>query len=190
MNDPDDQPAGEVTRLLRSFSAGDDSESERLMALVYDSLRELARKHLASERRNHTLQPTALVNEAYLKLVGQTRVEWKGRAHFLNVASTAIRRILIDHARSRARHKRGGDAIRVTLADDSAATEAKDADLLDLDRALQELEKIDELDHRIVMLRYFGGVSVEEIATALDIGERTVQRRWTFTRAWLHRRLS
>jgi RNA polymerase sigma factor (TIGR02999 family) len=195
MNGAPEEPAGEVTRLLQGLGRADAAglppeAAERLMGLVYDSLHELARRHLRSERPDHTLQPTALVNEAYLKLVEQRRVDWQGRAHFLNVASQAIRRILVDHARARGRQKRGGEAVRVTLADDAAATAAKDADLLDLDRVLEELERQDELDHRIVMLRYFGGLSAEETARALGIGERTVQRRWTFVRSWLHSRLA
>lgn len=178
-----------MTRLLRDLSHLEADNHERLLELVYDALHDLAARHLRRERRDHTLQPTALVHEAYLRLVGQDRVEWKGRAHFLSVASRAIRRILVDHARGRNRQKRGGDAIRVTMGDVSASEPGRDVDVLDLDRALEALEREDALDHSIVMLRFFAGLNVEETARALGIGVRTVERRWAFARAWLYGRL-
>lgn len=190
MNEEVPSVPGEVTRILRRLADGETADRERLMELVYNAMHDLARAHLRGERRDHTLQPTALVHEAYVKLVDQHSARWQDRGHFMSVASQAIRRILVDHARARNRLKRGGDVARVTLSDGDAAAATRDVDLLDLDRALQELERDDELDHRIVMLKFFGGLATAEIAAALDIGERTVRRRWAFARSWLFRRLS
>ena len=190
MNDRPKEEPGEVTRLLHRLSEGDSEDRERLMGLVYQALHNLAQAHLKGERQNHTLQPTALVHEAYLKLVGQQNTDWKDRGHFMSVASQAIRRILVDHARARNRLKRGGDAVRVTLKDGDAFAATQDVNLLDLDQALEALEQEDALDHQIVMLKFFGGLAEAEIARALDIGERTVRRRWAFTRSWLFQRLS
>jgi RNA polymerase sigma factor (TIGR02999 family) len=166
---------------------------EELLLLVYPELRRLARSYLRRERRGHTLQTTALVHEAYERLVDQSRVSWQGRTHFKAVAAQVMRRVLIDHARKRARLKRGGDWQRVTLANVAApgVGGALDLDeLVALDRALTKLAAVDEREARVVELRYFAGMSAEEIASFLDVSQRSVQRDWTHARAWLKRELS
>jgi RNA polymerase sigma-70 factor (ECF subfamily) len=158
-----------------------------LFPLVYDQLREIARVYLSRERRGHTLQPTALVHEAYLKLADQNRVQWQGKSHFLAVAATAMRRILVNHAKAHRALKRGGDLARLAL--DEALTEAQErsGDLIALDEALGELEHIDTEQVRIVELRFFGGLTALEAAEVLGISERTVFRQWLMARAWLKR---
>jgi RNA polymerase sigma factor (TIGR02999 family) len=158
--------------------------------LVYDQLREIARVYLARERSGHTLQPTALVHEAYLKLADQTRVKWQGKSHFLAVAATAMRRILVNHAKAHKALKRGGDLARLAL--DEALTEAQErsGDLLALDEAMCELERIDMEQVRIVELRFFGGLTALEAAEVLGISERTVFRQWLMARAWLRGRVA
>ncbi len=177
----------EVTGLLVRASGGDASATEELFPLVYDQLRILASRHLASERIGHTLQPTALVNEAYLRLVGPEDVTWENRAHFFGAAAQAIRRILIEHARSRGRAKRGGDAERVALEDFEGQTQGATLDILDLHDSLQRLESMDATKARVVELRYFGGLSLDETARMLGVSVPTVSRHWEFARAWLHR---
>ena len=180
----------EVTRMLREWSEGDSEAPARLMPLVYDELRRLARQRMSRESPENTLQATALVHEAYLRLVDQTRVSWQNRAHFYAVAASMMRRVLIDHARTRATEKRGGASVRLSLEDVQAPLEQRASDLVALDEALQQLAKIDERKARVVEMRFFGGLSEEEIATVLDISRRTVLREWKTARLWLYRELS
>lgn len=162
---------------------------DRLLPLAYDELRRIAQDCLGGERPGHTLDATALVHEAYLKLVGQQDVHWQNRAHLLGVAAQAIRRILVDHARGKARDKRGGRFRRVTLSGVGSSA-APELDLLDLDDALERLAAIDERDARIVEMRYFAGLSLDEIAATFGISERTVRRQWNYAKTWLFRELS
>jgi RNA polymerase sigma factor (TIGR02999 family) len=167
--------------------------AEQLMPLVYEELRRLARGFMARESRDHTLQPTALVNEAYLRLVDQSRVDWRGRSHFRAVGARVMRRILIDHARRRGGLKRGGDLQRVTLGDSILSPPDPDVDLpelLALNDALDELARLDERQARVVELRFFGGLTTVEIAETLGVSERTVADDWKHGRAWLKRELS
>lgn len=180
----------EVTQILHEWSGGDRDAPERLMPFVYDELRRLARSFLARERAGHTLQPTALVNEAYLRLVDQTRVNWQSRAHFYGVAASMMRRVLIDHARSHAAGKRGGTAIRLSLDDLQIPLEERAAGLLALDEALVRLAEVDERKSRVVELRFFAGIGEEEIADLLGVSVRTVLRDWKTARLWLYRELS
>jgi len=180
----------DVTDLLLRFREGDDEVRERLLELVYDELRRVAGAQLRSERRDHTLQPTALVNEAYLRIVDQTRVQWQNRAHFFAVAARLMRRVLVDHARARGAVKRGGGLRPVRIESAEPAGGAPDVDLVDLDRALERLQERDERMARVVELRYFAGLGVEETAEALDLSPATVKREWTTARAWLHRELT
>ena len=180
----------EVTRILVEIEEGDETAFERLLKAVYPDLRQLAARHLKGERLNHTLQPTALLNEAYLKLVDQRNNDWRSRDHFLAVASTAMRRILLHHARDRAAQKRGGDRNRISRFDlDSVFTE-KAEDLIALDDALERLAEFDEQGARIVELRFFGGLDVEETSRVLDVSKRTVERSWRLSRAWLRSQIS
>ena len=188
-----DEPAGDFTRLLKRASGGDRRDVDALLAAIYDDVRRLAVGQLKGERRDHTLQPTALVHEAYLKLIEQRSTDWKDRAHFFAVASRIIRRILVDHAREKNALKRGGSGgggQRVSLEGVDAAAPQADVDLVALDDALQELAELSERQARIVELRYFGGLTVPEVAAALGLGARTVDREWQAARAWLFCRLS
>lgn len=183
-------PEGEVTRLLLAWNAGDHSALERLMPLVYDELRRLAELHFRRERVGHTLQPTAVVHEAYFRLVDQTRVTWKNRGHFFAVASQAMRRILVDHARARAADKRGGGEKRVTLQNvEAPADPVEELDLLALDEALTRLKVLDGGQAQIVELRFFGGLSIEETAEALETSASSVKREFRSAKAWLYREL-
>jgi RNA polymerase sigma-70 factor, ECF subfamily len=180
-----------VTMLLARASDGDAKATGELFPLVYDELRSLAAQHLAGERVNHTLQATALVNEAYLRLVGPGDVTWQNRAHFFGAAARAIRRILTDHARSKNRLKRGGgDGKRVPLDTLDLAAKQPAEDILALDEALERLTSMDPEKARVVELRYFAGLSLEETAQALGVSVPTVSRHWEFARVWLHRELS
>jgi RNA polymerase sigma factor (TIGR02999 family) len=179
----------DVTQVLEELAKGDRRAADKLLPLVYDEFRALARHYLAQERMNHTLQPTALVHEAYMKLVDQTRVDWQGKSHFFAVAAQAMRRILVDHARSRQREKRGGGRARVVLDEAVALSPQKDEDVLALDEALEKLARLDARQAKVVELRFFGGLSVEEVAEALGVSKRTVEGDWTFARAWLSREL-
>ena len=161
-----------------------------LLPLVYDELRALARGYLSRERRGHTLQPTALVHEAFLRLVDQTRIDWKGRAHFFAVGARMMRRVLVDSARKHKSQKRGGEWHRVTLADDVLGKELAVEEVLALDGALDRLAELDERQARVVELRFFGGFRVEEVARLLEVSKRTVEGDWTHARAWLRRRLA
>jgi RNA polymerase sigma factor (TIGR02999 family) len=179
----------DVTQVLEQIRNGDERAADKLLPLVYDEFRALARHYLAQERANHTLQPTALVHEAYMKLVDQSRVDWQGRSHFFAVAAQAMRRILVDHARSRQREKRGGGRARVVLDEAVALSPQKDEDVIALDEALEQLAKLDPRQAKVVELRFFGGLSVEEVAHTLGVSKRTVEGDWTFARAWLSREL-
>lgn len=159
--------------------------AEKLLPMVYDELRDLAANYLRSERANHTLQPTALVHEAYLKLVDQSRVDWQGRTHFYAVSAAAMRRILIDHARTRGRHKRGGDWRRVLLDDVNVADGQDVVNAVALDSALESLQVLDSNQARIVELRFFGGLTVEEVAHVLGVSKRKIEGEWTHAKAWL-----
>ncbi len=184
MTKPDDT---DLTALLAAAGAGDRAAAERILPLVYDELRAQAEHFLSRERRGHTLQPTALVHEAYLRLAEQTRVRWKSRVHFLAVAATMMRRILVNHARDRARQKRGGgQALRLTLREDAAVESARELDLVALDEALARLGALDPGQARLVELRFFAGMTIEEAANVLGISERTAQRDWAMAKAWLH----
>ena len=178
-----------VTELLVLWREGDREAGERLMAVVYQDLRRRAAGFLRRERGGHTLQPTALVHEAYLRLAEQDRVVWQNRAHFLAVAASMMRRVLVDHARRQKAHKRGGSGTRVTLDESFSPVAPRSLDFLALDEALAELAALDEQQARIIELRAFGGLSVEETAEVLKISSATVKRHWSFSLAWLHRRL-
>jgi RNA polymerase sigma-70 factor (ECF subfamily) len=178
-----------VTQLLRAAASGQRSDVDALMAAIYDDLRRLAVGQMRSERDDHTLQPTALVHEAYLKLIDQRFTEWKDRVHFFAVASRIIRRILVDHAREKLAAKRGGNNERVLLDEIELAAPSDRVDLVTLDDALSELAGIDAIQAQIVEMRYFGGLAIEEIAEALDIGKRSVDRHWQTAKAWLCFRL-
>jgi RNA polymerase sigma factor (TIGR02999 family) len=179
-------PAGDVTRLLDAAAAGSSAALGEVLPLVYEELRGLAAAYLVGERAGHTLQPTALVHEAYLRLAAQRSAGWHGRAQFLGVAAQAMRRVLVDHARTRGRVKRGGGAQRTGLDEAVESLEASAGDLLTLDEALARLAAIDPQKSRVVELRFFAGASVEETAEIVGISARTVERDWAMARAWLH----
>src|SRR5438128_5157520 len=164
---PPASPPGDVTRLLLAWSQGDTKALEELIPLVYDELHRLAEQHLLRERAGHTLQPTAVVHEAYLKLVDQKRVTWKNRGHFFAVAAQAMRRLLVDHARARGREKRGGAATRVSLEEANPSVPAREADVIALDQALEKLAALDSTQARVVELHYFGGLTADETAEVL-----------------------
>lgn len=179
-----------LTQLLRATASGDRSQLDALMSAIYQDLHRLARKHMKVERDDHTLQPTALVHEAYMRLINQHSTDWKDRVHFFAIASRIIRRILVDHARERGAAKRGGDVRRIPLDGINPVAEVAGVDLLALDEALHELGEIDSQQAKIVELRYFSGLTVEEVAELLGIGKRTVDREWQCAKAWLFCRLS
>jgi RNA polymerase sigma factor (TIGR02999 family) len=178
-----------VTGLLRAWHEGDERAFEALIPLVYDELRQIARRHLGRERGGHTLQPTALVNEAYLRLVDARQVEWRDRLHFFAIASRIMRRVLVDAARARRASKRGHGAPAVALDPDRVAAAGRAPDLVALDDALEALSIVDARKGRVVELRVFAGLSVDEIADALDISSDTVTRDWQFATSWLRREL-
>jgi RNA polymerase sigma factor (TIGR02999 family) len=181
---------GEVTRILANLADGDRHDVDRLLAIVYDELRVIAEASFRRERADHTLQPTALVHDAFLRLVGQEQIAWRSRSHFFAAAAGVIRRILVDHARGRAALKRGGgNQRRLTLSAVGAAEPMDVVDLLALEDALARLGEIDARLARIVELRYYGGLTVEEVAEVLAIGKRTVDREWQTARTWLYRAL-
>ncbi len=180
----------ELTALLKRASAGDNKAVSRLLPLVYADLKRRAGGALRGSRPGHTLQATALVHEAFLKLIDQTRVDWQGRAHFFAIASQLMRRVLVDHARARARVKRGGREVRVELDETVATiTTTNDADVLEIDRALEQLREEDPQQADLVMMRFFGGLSVEECAEVLGISKRSAEAEWTMAKAWLRREL-
>jgi len=180
----------DVTQLLVNWNNGDQAALNQLLPLVNDELRRLARHYLRRESPGHTLQPTALVNEAYLRLIDQRQVQWQNRAHFFGIAAQLMRRILVDHARRHAYAKRGGGAIQVSFDEGMAVTEAKAAELLAVHEALEKLNAMDARKGRIVELRFFGGLNLDETAEVLGISSPTVQREWRAAKAWLHRILT
>lgn len=193
MDDAHPHSPAEITRLLQEWQDGDRHALDRLIPLVYHELRVIASRHVRREWRDGALHTTALVNEAYLKLVGQRDGDWQNRAHFFAIAAQVMRRILLDDARRALREKRGGSAARVALEDvaPTAADSAVDVvDLLALDRALVELEQLDPHQARVVELRFFGGLTVEETASVLRISPATVKREWAVAKGWLHRALN
>ena len=181
--------AESLTGMLQAWAKGDLEARDRLLPIVYGELRKQAARQLRGERAGHTLQPTALVHEVYLKLAQPRRVPWENRAEFFAAAAQAMRRILVDHARKRAAVKRAGKWTRIELADDVAFQGQRELDLLALDDALDSLAELDPRHARIVELRFFGGLSVPETASVLKISTATVKRDWSYARAWLHRRL-
>lgn len=180
----------EVTKLLRAWTAGDQNALEKLTPLVYEQLHRVAQHHMAGQRPGHTLQTTALVNEVYLKLVDCNRVDWQDRAHFVAVSAQLMRRILIDFARSRGYQKRGGNVVRLSLDEAPSVSSEPDADLVALDDALKALAEVDGRKSKVVELRFFGGLSIEETAEVLKVSTETVVRDWRLARAWLLRELS
>ncbi|HYV40572.1 MAG TPA: sigma-70 family RNA polymerase sigma factor [Thermoanaerobaculia bacterium] len=187
---PPPSPPGEVTRLLVAWSRGDAKALEDLIPLVYDELRRLAERHLSREAPGHTLQPTAVVHEAYLRLVDQKRVTWKNRGHFFAVAAQTMRRLLVDHARRRDAEKRGGTQTRVPLEEAVRSTPPRDADVIALDRALEKLAALDATQARVVELRYFGGLTLDETADVLGTSPSSIGRAFRLAKAWLYRELS
>ena len=182
-------PSGKVTRLLLDWSAGNESALAALLPLVYEELRTMAARHLRMERQAHTLQRTALVHEAFLRLVDQKQVDWQNRSQFFSLASQIMRRVLVDHARKHLSSKRGGGAERLNLDDIEASalmlTEDVRVDLGAIDQALKRLEEMDPRQGKLVELRFFGGLSIEDTADVLDISPATVKREWVSARAWL-----
>ena len=185
-----DEIRSEVSQLLQHWRSGDPKALDDLLPLVYKELRRLARSQLRRERSDHTLQSAALVNEAYLRLVGMKAPQWESRNHFFAIAATVMRQVLVDYARRRRAGKRGDGIFRVSVSEASEKSRQADVDVIALDEALQALTKIDPRQARVVELRFFGGLSLEEISNALQIGPATVQRDWTAARAWLHREMS
>jgi RNA polymerase sigma factor (TIGR02999 family) len=181
--------ADNLTGLLTEWRRGDKAALETLTPLVYDELRRMAHHYMQSEREGHTLQTTALVNEAYLRLADQQKIEWQNRAHFFAVTAHVMRHILIDHARRRHYAKRGGEAQQVPMEEASVMSQPRAAELVALDEALDELAKLDPRKSRVVELRYFGGLSLEETAEVLEVSPITVRRDWRAAKAWLYRRM-
>jgi RNA polymerase sigma factor (TIGR02999 family) len=179
----------EITQQLIAWSNGDTAALENLIPAVYQELRRMADRCLRGENSEHSLQPTALVHEAYLRLIDQTRVEWHNRAHFFGVAAQMMRRILIDHAKAKHRAKRGGAARKLSLEEIANYTHERASELVALDEALQMLAEMDERKSRIVELRYFGGLTVEETAQVLGVSDKTVMRDWNLAKAWLYQQL-
>ena len=184
MTDVNPGPSTE-TQLLLAWTAGDRRALDQMLPLVYDELHRLASGYLARERPDHTLQPTALVHEAFLRLINQREVDWRNRAQFLGVAAGLMRRILVNHARDRAAAKRGGERERVSLSLVEVPSGGPDVDLIALEDALERLAKLDERKAKVVELRFFGGLSSEEVAEVLGVSRATVEREWSFARAWL-----
>ncbi len=181
----------DTTRTLIELSRGDERAADKLAPVVYEKLRALAQQYMQRERPDHTLQATALLNEAYMKLIDQSKVDWKSKTHFVAVAAEMMRRILVDHARRHAAAKHGGGRVKIPLEGDPAAPEGQRAiDVIALDEALEELKKLDSRQARVVELRFFGGLTVKEAAYALGVSDRTVDNEWCFARAWLRRRLA
>ena len=180
----------QITQLLKKWSEGDDKALDQLMPLVYDELHRLAEAYLRRERREHTLQPTALVNELFLKFFDQNSTSWQNRAQFFGVSARMMRRILVDHARAHYATKRGGDRFAVSLRDVPAFGSQPDADLLALHNVLNQLEKIDPVQGRIVELRFFGGLTIKETAEVMQISHATVEREWRTAKAFLKRELT
>jgi len=180
----------QVTQLLQEWSEGDESAFARLMPLVHDELHRLAHQHMRRESAGHVLQTSALINEAYLRLVDQPQIRWQDRAHFFGIAARLMRHILVDEARKRNAAKRGGSFIQVPLDEANAVVQEQAANVASLDDALQKLETMDERQGKIVELRFFGGLSIEETANVLKVSPGTVMRDWTFARAWLRNQMT
>ena len=181
-------PSG-ATQILQAISAGDRSDVEELMHLVYDDLRRLACSHLGGDTPRHTLDPTAVVHEVFLKLVDRDEIDWRGRSHFFAVSAKTMRHVLVDHAREKAAQKRGGGRQRIPMADDIALSPNREEDVLAVDEALDALAEIDGQRARIVEMRFFSGMTVKEVAAVLGISEKTVGREWAATRLWLRKHL-
>lgn len=187
----DESNAQGATALLLATGAGDAQARERMLPLIYNELRSLAAQYLRRERSGHTLEPTALVHEAYCRLIDQRRVDWSNRAQFIGLAAVMMRRILVNHARDRVAAKRGGGSIeRVPLTIVAAETDIPEIDLLWLHEALDQLAELDTRKSQIVELKFFGGLTMEEIAATIGVSRATVEREWTFSRAWLYRTIS
>jgi RNA polymerase sigma factor (TIGR02999 family) len=180
----------DATQILQSISAGDRSHVERLMQLVYDDLRDLARAQLGSDTPKHTLSPTAVVHEAFVKLIDRDGVDWRGQSHFFAVSAKTMRHILVDYAREKSAQKRGGNRHRIPLADDMAINPDREEDVLAVDGALEALAEIDEQRATIVEMRFFSGMTVKEVSHVLGISESTVGREWAATRLWLRKFLA
>lgn len=178
-----------ITHLLKEWSDGDERALDKLTPLVYEELRRQASRYLRRERRGHSLQTTALINEAFLRLIDAREVHWQDRAHFFAIAANLMRRVLVDHARRRDAEKRGGSALRLTLDEALAVAKETDVDLLAIDEALDRLAKIDPQQARVVELRFFSGLTVDETAAALGVSPKTVKRDWSVARAWLCREI-
>ncbi len=181
---------GEITQLLADWTDGDPAALDKLTPLVFEDLRHMAEIHFSRERPGHTLQPTALVNEVYMKLLGPRTVRWQNRAQFFGFAAELMRRVLVDHARRKLTEKRGGDIVRIALDDVLDEPMEEGLDLLGLDEALEELAALEPRQSKVIELRFFGGLSVEEAAEVLNVSKRTVKRDWRLARIWLYRRLS
>ena len=188
MDEPSVSPH-RVTQLLERWSHGDDAALAELTPLVYKELRRLAHRHMGGERRDHTLQTTALVNEAYLRLAGQTNPSWQDRAHFFAVAARAMRQILVNYAKSQGSQKRGGGAIKVELGEAALVSQEQSKEIVDLHEALERLATLDARKAQVVELKYFGGLNYDEMAEVLKISPVTVRRDWRFARAWLYTEL-
>jgi RNA polymerase sigma factor (TIGR02999 family) len=180
----------QVTQLLVQWSNGDEFALERLMPLVYDELRLIARRYMSGQNDQHTFQTTDLIHEAYLKLAGEENREWENRSHFFGVAAKAMRHILIDHARTRQRKKRGGSKHKISFREGNVISPERAGEFIALDDALNKLEELDERKARVVEMRYFGGLTIEETAEILKVTSRTVKRDWKFSKTWLLRELS
>jgi RNA polymerase sigma-70 factor (ECF subfamily) len=178
------------TQILNAMTAGDRSDVEKLIELVYDDLRGLARAKLKEAPPNHSLDPTAVVHEVFIKLIDQEGVDWRGKSHFFAVCAQSMRFVLVDHARQKYAQKRGGERQRIPLTDDLAVSSKRDEDVLALDEAITALSKFDERRARIVEMRFFGGMTVKEVAEALGISERGVGKQWATVRLWLRRYLA
>ena len=182
--------SNEITRLLSNWSHGDDPALQALMPLVYDELHSMAKRYMKSQPSKHTMQTTELIHEAYLKLADRKEIRWENRSHFFAVAAMAMRHILVDHARSKKADKRGGDLTTVMLDEAAAVTPERGSEIVALDDALLALEKLDERKSRVVELRYFGGLSIDETAEVLKVSVETVFRDWRFAKTWLLRELT
>ena len=179
---------GEVTLLLNAMQGGDPAATEKLLPLVYDELHRLAKSYMGRERAGHTLQPTALIHETYLRLTGKS-IDWQNQAHFIAVAANVMRRVLVDHARAHNAGMRGGNRVRVELEEGLAISQERSSEMLALDDALNELEKLSPRQAKVVEMRYFAGLSLEEIAAILQIGPRSVEREWASARVWLFEKM-
>jgi RNA polymerase sigma factor (TIGR02999 family) len=186
MHEPRTPAPGVVTQWLLDWGGRDKAALDQMLPVLYEELHRLAERYLSRERPGHTLQPTALVHEAYIRLVDQRRVDWRNRAQFLGLAASMMRRILVNHARDRAAAKRGGGAEAVSLSLVGAVSEGREIELIALEAALERLGALDERKSRVVELKFFGGLTVEEIAEVLEVSGATVEREWAFAKAWLY----